>query len=196
MDPHRFNRFIQRLGAASDTSMERIDRRGDTMDTLRFDSVTRRLSVSASRRQTLAALALAALGRFGLGDEAAAGPGCKDVGATCKEATQCCSGLCKGKKGRKRCKAHDTGGCQAGQASPVCKVGGQYVDCTTSAGKNGFCQTTTGNAAYCVAGGTCMACTEDADCRQVCGPRAACIACAGACAGGTLCAGPDVCQVV
>lgn len=165
------------------------------MDSTRFDRMTRRLVTSATRRETLAALALATLGRIGLGPEVAAGPGCKNVGAKCKKATQCCSGVCQGKKGRKRCKAHDAGICRSGLGHAFCKPGSPVVTCTTSAGKNGTCQTTTGNAGYCAWDGACMACTKDADCRQFCGAGAACLACAG-CAAGTFCAGPDACQFV
>jgi hypothetical protein len=146
------------------------------MDASRFDRLTRAIShATLPRRQILIALVLGIVGLHARGGAVAAGPGCKNVGKKCKKKKDCCSGICKGKKGKKRCKAHDTGGCQAGQRQGIC--GGVDVPCTTSAGNPGLCQTTTGNAAYCTAGGGCFACQQDADCRPFCGPGAACVRC-------------------
>jgi hypothetical protein len=39
--------------------------------------------------------------------------GCVDVGKFCKKSHQCCSGICQGKMGKKRCKSHDRGTCQS-----------------------------------------------------------------------------------
>lgn len=116
--------------------------------------------------------------------------GCLDVGEACKRDDQCCSSACQGKKGKKRCKAHDTGGCQAG--SHACD-GVTYISCLTSSGTFGRCETTTGNAGYCAGGGDCRPCTKDADCQALCGPRAACVVCEVGCSGvtGTACVGPD-----
>jgi hypothetical protein len=121
--------------------------------------------------------------------------GCLNVGTSCKNAAQCCSGMCEGKKGKKRCRAHDAGSCAAGTQLAFCD--GMDVACTTSAGVPGGCATTTGNAGYCVATGYCVACATDADCQAadggVLGPHAACIRCA-TCSdsGGTACAVPDL----
>ena len=41
--------------------------------------------------------------------------GCVDVGKFCKNDGQCCSGICEGKKNKKKCKAHDQSTCQPGQ---------------------------------------------------------------------------------
>jgi hypothetical protein len=116
--------------------------------------------------------------------------GCVDVGTFCKNDGQCCSGICQGKKGKKRCKAHDTGtGCQAGQTAQIC--GGTDVTCTTSTGfPQGLCATTTGNAAYCSANTACQVCARDVDCHAEFGPQAACVVCNG-CAEGTACDSPD-----
>jgi hypothetical protein len=115
--------------------------------------------------------------------------GCLDVDKACKRASQCCSGICKGKKGRKRCKAHDTGGCQP---ESLCTFFGEEgVPCTTSSGVPGQCGTTTGNAGYCVGAGDCFLCAKDADCHAICGPQAACVQCPEECNVGTVCAGPD-----
>lgn len=162
------------------------------MTTAQFDRWSRALS-RASRRQTLLALLLGAETLFGK-EDVVAGTGCKNVGKTCKKKKDCCSGVCKGKKGRKKCKAHDTGGCQAGQREMGCG-GDADVPCTSASGEEGVCDTTTGNAGYCTVGAGCFPCTKDADCRQFCGPSAACIRCAPECAdvGGTACVGPSEC---
>ena len=36
---------------------------------------------------------------------------CLDVGDPCKNADHCCSGICQGKKGKKKCQAHGMGTC-------------------------------------------------------------------------------------
>ena len=177
------------------------------MDPLRLSTLSRSLIRIPSRRDVLRVLAAAG---FGLGvarfpavavakrtRPKKARPnafGCLNVGDPCRRARQCCSGSCQGKKGRKRCKAHDTGGCAAGADLEVC--GGTNVACTTSLGKPGLCATTTGNAGYCLAIGDCAPCKTDRDCQIVAGgqlgPRAACVQCAECTGtGGTLCVGPD-----
>jgi hypothetical protein len=125
--------------------------------------------------------------------------GCLDVGQPCQgKSALCCSGVCQGKKPKKgkrdksRCVAHDASTCLAGQRSDSC---GGSVDelCTTSTGvANGACNTTTGNAGYCHASTACFACATDAECKPVCGERAACLTCT-TCAGtgGTMCASSD-----
>jgi hypothetical protein len=115
--------------------------------------------------------------------------GCLDVGDACKNADQCCSGICQGKKGKKRCRAHDTGGCQPTNLCSFFDV--EPVSCTTSSGVEGSCGTTTGNAGYCGGGGDCFPCKKDSDCHEVCGPQAACVQCPEECDVGTVCAGPD-----
>jgi hypothetical protein len=153
------------------------------------------LAPTLSRRRILAALTLVTFGASNSLHQVAAGPGCKNVGRKCQRARQCCSGVCEGKKDKKRCRAHDTGGCRAGQRSTGCG-GSVDIDCTTSADLLGACQTTTGNAGFCAASGDCFRCRKDADCRAVCGPRAACVRCEESCSGvgGTACLGPDACD--
>jgi hypothetical protein len=124
--------------------------------------------------------------------------GCVNVGKPCRGNDRlCCSGICQGKKPKKgkrdtsRCAAHDATTCQAGDQDPGCTVA-ELVICTTSTGYAGICATTTGNAGYCHASTTCFACATDAECKAVCGARAACLPCT-ACAatGGTMCASTD-----
>lgn len=162
------------------------------MDPTRFDAFIRLLAGATSRRRTIAALALAML-PFAFRDDAAAGPGCKNVGKKCKRDAQCCSDVCKGGK-NKRCKAHDGAGCKAGQQETAC--GGVEVDCISSTGAEGACDTTTGNAPYCTVDGGCFPCTKDRQCRPFCGPKAACIRCGPECEeeGGTACVGPGQCD--
>lgn len=163
------------------------------MTTAQFDDWIQTLCRAASRRQTLLAffLGLAGLRRL---DGVIAGPGCKNVGKKCRKKKDCCSGVCKGKKGKKKCRAHDTGGCRAGQQEETCG-GAADLPCIVSSGEEGLCDTTTGNAGYCTVGGGCFRCSKDADCRQFCGPAAACIRCEALCAdaGGTACVGPGEC---
>ena len=116
--------------------------------------------------------------------------GCVDVGGYCKGDEHCCSGNCAGKPGQKRCRAHDTGGCQAGLQDTTCATEanpGTDVPCTTSAGNAGFCNTTTGNAGFCAYSGGTYPCAKDAECQEIYGPRAACIRCDTE-TGGTTCA--------
>lgn len=178
------------------------------MNQNRFDALTRSLSGFSSRRHVLRSLAGAGLGLgvARLPDAAEAKKkrkpkqpkpnafGCLNVGDACKNARQCCSSLCQGKKGKKRCRAHDTGTCSTGGQPGTC--GGTDVACLTSLDKEGVCATTTGNAGYCVAAQFCFTCTTDGECQAaeggVLGPRAACIRCANCTDfGGTACAIPD-----
>jgi hypothetical protein len=186
------------------------------MDASRFDHFTRSFSTGSSRRRLLWAMTGTVLGLGAasrLPDLGAAKKkkvkknefGCVNVGNKCRgKDGKCCSGICKGNKPKKdekdksKCQAHDQGiGCVTGQQSPFCQglmkadfgiEGG--ANCTTSAGGSGGCETTTGNAPYCVADGLCFACHKDADCQSpsVCGPGAACIRCVGCTKeGGTAC---------
>lgn len=191
------------------------------MDDTRLDDLARSLSGSRSRRAALVAL----LGGVGVLPSLAGvaeskkstkktrkkplrlnGFGCVNVGGQCRgNSANCCSGICSGKKPRKgardksTCLAHDQSTCQPGQVAPGCSSLADPlpgVACTSSAGKPGDCNTTTGNAGYCRGGGLCVACKRDADCVSTCGPQAACITCDRACAAQgltTQCVGPDTC---
>lgn len=170
------------------------------MDTDRFDTWTRSLSHARSRRAVMGALGLGALGLPGLAGARKRKRkkrknvtfnefGCVAVNSFCQNADQCCSGICRGKKGKKRCAAHGSSSCQAGEREASC--GGNSGFCVTSSGyPDGVCNTTTGNAAYCQGAGGCAICNKDADCVPFCGPQAACVVCAG-CDSGTVCSGPE-----
>jgi hypothetical protein len=189
------------------------------MDQNRFDALTRSWSEAASRRSVLGGI-LATMGHGVLLPGGAAAKrtkthrkrkkpkknafGCLNVGQRCRgKNRKCCSGRCQGKKPKKgekdksRCVGHDASTCLSGQTFPICGGGG-FVSCTSSAGlSGGVCATTTGNAAYCAYVSDCFPCKKDTDCQAVCGPQAACIACAGSCpeAGGTICAGVAACAL-
>jgi hypothetical protein len=175
------------------------------MDAGNFDDLTRSLTAASSRRgflRTLAAglgvgaasgagLANARKGKRGQGGKKKRKPqltfndfGCVDVGGFCRgKASLCCSGICEGKKPKKgkrdkrRCVAHNTGGCTAAEQS--C---GPATDVPCGAG--GFCLATTGKAGFCgrITEAACAACRSDADCLVGFGAGAACVVCAnGAC---------------
>ncbi len=156
------------------------------MERARFGELLRSFARSRSRRSALGALA-AAGGMALLPDAAGARKrqrkhkkkkltfnafGCVNVGGLCKNAGHCCSGICQGKQGQKRCHAHDVSTC-TGQDSCT----GETAQCTTTDGVGGACFVTTGNAGHCSAAGLCFACTKDADCLPICGAGAACIVC-------------------
>jgi hypothetical protein len=197
------------LGAA------RFAKKGFNMDGIRFDRLTRSLVTGVTRRHVLSRLGMAALG-LGLlpSPEAVAKKkkkkklklnqfGCVNVGGKCRgKDKNCCSGVCQGKKpkngkrDKSRCVAHDESTCEPGQTGTVCD-GAADVPCAPTSGPVGVCFTTTGNAGYCSASGTCSPCQKDADCIGVCGEGAACVPCASECdfLGGTACVGasPGAC---
>jgi hypothetical protein len=173
------------------------------MDSDRFDGLARSVSTRLSRRALAGALGIAATARPGVA--AAKRPkhakqkvkfnafGCVNVGGFCKHSSQCCSGICSGKKGKKKCQAHDTSTCQPGVHEGFCDADGSTVACVSSTGDPGSCDTTTGKAAYCTVNGNCFACAKDADCVPFCGLQAACIVCGNNCAVRdlrTACVGP------
>jgi hypothetical protein len=191
------------------------------MDASRFDRLARSFGTGSSRRRLLRLGAVAlglGVAAGPAGEETLAKKkkikknefGCVNVGGKCRgKDNKCCSGICKGKKPKKgekdksKCQAHDTGvGCVAGQQSAFCRIGSvlemgldsegmEVPNCTTAAGVPGTCETTTGNAPYCVFTGECFSCSKDTDCEGVCGPQAACVRCVGCDeTGGTGCVGP------
>jgi len=187
------------------------------MDTDRFDATTRSLTTMPPRRGILRGLAGAALGLVSCRPPANVAArkrrrkkktprlnefGCLNVGQKCRGKDKlCCSGICAGKKpkhggkDRRRCAAHDTGGCPAGERQEACSGGFDRV-CTSASGQEGVCNTTTGNAGFCAVSGDCFPCQRDADCQPLCGPGAACVRCAETClaAGGAACFGPGDCD--
>jgi hypothetical protein len=123
--------------------------------------------------------------------------GCLDVGVACRgNSGACCSGICLGKKPRRRkkdtsrCAEHNTGGCLLENDS--CGLDIPNTPC----GVNGFCVRTTGSANVCAnfLEGRCAACRRDEDCQEALGPGAACMLCINGSlcpsTGGRLCVPP------
>jgi hypothetical protein len=184
-----------------------------------FDALTRSLGATASRRSLGRALAGGGLGTLlnsALGALAVDAKqkrhrkkekkpkpnafGCVSVGKTCKNAEQCCSGICTGKKGKRKCRAHDVGTCDQ-EASGICEAGNPLF--TVCNGKTDCaCFRTTGGSSICGALfnpglSECAACRRDADCVALgfppgssCAPIGGAFLCAGLCETGLACMMP------
>jgi hypothetical protein len=173
------------------------------MDTAHFDRLARTLGASTSRRRALKLLAGGMLGTcsaaVGLGEAGAFGQGCLNRGRRCVRHQQCCSGVCRGPRDRKTCRAHDAGICRLGEDictapltdQPFCEATGVTTSC--------LCYRTTGNAPYCgVTAHTCGSCLRDTDCEKLGNPAGtacvlitesvSCNSCAAT--GGTACVRP------
>jgi hypothetical protein len=148
------------------------------MNASRFDALTRSLTGTAfSRRRLLRGAAGSAIGvmavSLGAAEAGATLVSCVQVGKRCKRSGQCCSGHCRGPKGKKTCRAHNVGTCTATQnfcssATDLC--GGGQCGCTR----------TTGGASFCSKGGSLINCTKDAECAVALDtPGAACVVFAG-----------------
>jgi hypothetical protein len=199
------------------------------MDIDRFDNLAQSVGATASRRQALRTLAMAAVSsvavRLGVWpepvdaeeddvDEGEIAPenlfGCKNVGDSCSDNSDCCSNICKlqkkkkKKKGKKKknkkgvCDDHNSGLCSGENA-----CAGNDRQCGEQ-GLQGACYVTTGNAAFCgrVAPNrppalTCANCLRDSDCVNAGYPAgSACVVCSNICLfsgvspNGTACVGP------
>lgn len=156
------------------------------MPTSRFAALTRSWSRLLSRRSAAGVLGLSTLTLSGVVDAKKRKRnkkkpkfnefGCVNVGGFCTSRSQCCSGICAGKKRKRRCQAHDTGGCQAGQDN--CE--GVPIRCLNGTSDGGLCLRTTGEAGYCFGifnASACIECRKDADCVEFCGLQAACVVC-------------------
>jgi hypothetical protein len=186
------------------------------MNAKAFETVTRHLTRPPSRRDVLRGLAGTGLGlgmaRWPAGADATKtrrrkpkptqgkpnAYGCLEVGAPCTREDQCCSGICEGKKGKRRCRAHGTGTCD--QDAPglctapnpallKCNNSGDCACIRTTAGSN-FCYSVLAGA------GDCADCQQDADCAALdfplgsaCAPTTA-GGCAGLCETGMACLAP------
>jgi hypothetical protein len=127
--------------------------------------------------------------------------GCLSVGKTCKKAEQCCSGICDGKKSKRKCRAHDTGTCDQDVAG-VCQTGTPIATACNNRNDCACFRTTAGSSVcgelFCGREGCsdCADCQRDADCVALGFPSgAACApvssgACAGFCPEGMACVAP------
>lgn len=119
--------------------------------------------------------------------------GCIEVGDRCTSADSCCSGVCSGKKGKRRCQAAGQGTC-APEAPGVCHATTPTITICNNA--ECWCARTTGDSAFCAnAVGTvsCDECRTDTDCVNRGFPAgSACVPwssglCGGPCAGKAVC---------
>jgi hypothetical protein len=181
------------------------------MEIKRLETVIRALTVLPSRRGVLRGLAGTGLGLVRWPSPAEAKKkrkrknkrkvkfndfGCVNVGGFCKNDEQCCAGICEGKKGKRKCKAHGTGTCdQEGprlctSPNPVLLKCNNSADCAcirTTAGSN-FCSSELAIE--------CADCQQDADCEALGFPPGSACAptseggCAGLCETGMACLAP------
>jgi hypothetical protein len=121
--------------------------------------------------------------------------GCVNVDNACKNGGQCCSGICAGKKGKKRCQAHNEGGCTVERN--FCVTGSALSLCGPDVPDPDICLATSGNAAFCaslkgfITEVNCQLCRTDKDCANLGFPSgSACVIFTGpACAKATDCNG-------
>jgi hypothetical protein len=168
------------------------------VDRTRFDDLTKIIAAGATtRRRAIKLLAGTVLGgalaRVRLGPGTAGAAGCRRVGEGCRSAAKCCSGVCRGPKGKKTCRAHGVGTCRPEQ--DFCLEEDGFCNGTDEC----ICLTTTGGALFCAAaGGICTVCERDRDCLELgFPPGSACVRlsggrCTDSCTetGGTICIAP------
>ena len=88
--------------------------------------------------------------------------GCLDVGDPCKRASQCCSSICKGKPGKKTCRAHDESICTPRRnicttgVAALCNGSNVSAACVLTTGKTAFCGDFTSGADQ-----HCQRCSRD-----------------------------------
>lgn len=174
------------------------------MDGSQFDNGIR--SIAESRRSLLAVVLAATAARLGVSATDArkkrkpkkrkpkkAAPnefGCLEVGDPCKNAAQCCSGICEGKK----CRSHDTGTCN--QKGPEICVIDPPLSLTCDNDATCRCFATTAGSIACTRfepAVSCVECQRDPDCEAqgfptgtVCAPFSV-GPCAGQCESGMAC---------
>ena len=182
----------------------------------RLDTLLRSLRGAPSRREVLRGLAATGFG-IGLAASPQLGEGkpkrrkkrkrpkpakpnqygCLEVSDPCRNATQCCSGICAGKPGRKRCRGHHTGSCSQ-QGQGVCTdPNPELQQCITT---NCFCLRTTAGSNFCgnwFGYKACSTCKRDTDCQALGFPvGSACVpvsrghCTAAECASGMVCIAP------
>jgi hypothetical protein len=189
------------------------------MNANRIGELTQTLTSLPSRRDVLRGLAGAGLGLGGLQLAPVANAkkkhkhkkrkpkakpnefGCLEIGDACSNADQCCSGLCEGKKGKKRCQAHNVGGCSLDRSrcfNPAVSPCSATATCLTTTGNAPFCAENTGSSLE----ANCQICSKDKDCEALgFGAGSACVifriegACTFGCEGingstGTACIAP------
>lgn len=185
------------------------------MEANRFDAITRLLDHPATSRRALCGLSLSPLAwlvttlpgnnaearrnrKHKLKNPKPNAFGCLEVGNPCRTAKQCCSGVCKGKKGKRTCRAHGVGTCTQDQLDwcAVESLAEEHLALASCNGRQGLCIHTTTASNACVNFHVCADCKRDADCEamgapagSVCAPFSGSRACAGFCeeTGGMAC---------
>lgn len=151
------------------------------MDANRFDFFVQSVAANRSRRGVLRAIAAGALAApaLGCGRPVGAGiPACIPNGNKCSIAApdECCSGICKKKHGKARCKkAPAAFGCTNLQDS--CK--GSNFDCPKQAAP-GLCFVDANHVPFCADASTaftCNGCAGDQECVDLFGDGAFCLFC-------------------
>jgi hypothetical protein len=149
------------------------------MDGSQLDHIVR--SFTDSRRSLLGAMLAAAAGRLSAKSTEAKKKrkrkkkdkkpkpnefGCLEVGDPCKSEEQCCSGICDGKKGKRKCRAHGAGTCRQ-DLTGLCSDPPTLATCNDS--ETCFCLRTTANSNFCAELGQklCTDCQKDADCEAL-----------------------------
>jgi hypothetical protein len=132
------------------------------MDGTRFDGLVKALtSESRSRRSVLRlAAALAGLLAFaGAGQQAAAA--CKQNRRPCTGGNQCCSGVCRGPRGNKKCRAAPGQGTCTIETN-TCVIGGQAAACDPGLTGTCSCYRRPNGAAFCADNTTfdCLPCAQ------------------------------------
>ncbi len=124
--------------------------------------------------------------------------GCLEVNAVCRKHQQCCSGICTGKPGKKRCRAHGIGTCVQTNLG-LCETSGvEQTLCNNSS--TCACTRTTSGSSFCgsisTVASSCTTCKRDADCvnfgyppGSACAPFATGV-CAGLCPTAMVCMAP------
>ncbi len=125
--------------------------------------------------------------------------GCLEYNDPCRKHTQCCSGICTGKPGRKRCRAHGAGTCSQ-QDEGVCTTPDNPGALRCNSNPRCFCFETTGGNNFCGAWfdyRACASCRRDKDCEAIGFPAgSACVPVAkgectvSGCANGMVCMAP------
>jgi hypothetical protein len=141
------------------------------MDPDRFDDLAHALGFAPSRRDLARVLAGAALGALltALGRPREAAAVCKQDGAKCKKNPNCCSGTCKGKKKKRKCRA--------APEARGCTIDDPYATpCPESSNPNQFCWVTLGGKPFCGTGVKCFNCSSNEDCvQEASNPSARCV---------------------
>jgi hypothetical protein len=145
------------------------------MDAAQFD----RFTASLPRRSALGGVFALALGVSAAeAKKKKAKPnqfGCLNVGQPCRgKASQCCSGICegkkpkKGKKDKRKCAGHNEGGCSpernvctaADPALAGCNANNEVAVCFATTGSGVFC----GSLVAFSEATNCQVCARDSDC--------------------------------